>query len=111
VITRGSPDDAYFQHHRHNTKNTQLLSSNSAGTPWSTTSSSFPDQKKGTQIRKQKQIYYVKKQRETRVPLLTTFLSITSLLLHGSQRPSLIPSSRAAFEAREEACSNSTLSR
>jgi hypothetical protein len=50
VITRGSPDDSYFQHHRHNTKKTQFLSSDSAGTPWSTTSSSFPNQKKAHRL-------------------------------------------------------------
>jgi hypothetical protein len=50
--TRGSPADAYFQHHRHNSQSTWLLSSDSAGSPWSTASWSFPGQKKGMRIRK-----------------------------------------------------------
>jgi hypothetical protein len=42
----GSPTDGYFQHHCHNTQNTRLPTSDWSGSPWSTASSSFPDQKK-----------------------------------------------------------------
>jgi hypothetical protein len=45
MTTRGSRADAYFQQHRHNTQNTQLLSLDSSGSSWSIASSSFPDPK------------------------------------------------------------------
>jgi hypothetical protein len=45
MTTRGSRADAFFQQHRHNTQNTQLLSSDSSGSSLSIASSSFPDPK------------------------------------------------------------------
>jgi hypothetical protein len=39
MTSRGSQADTYFQQHRHNTQNTQLLSSDSSGSSWSTPSS------------------------------------------------------------------------